>query len=330
MNIVITGGAGFVGSHLAGHLIAQGHRVHVVDDLSTGRKENLAHLPADRLTLTECAVADLPADGSWADGVDQVYHLAAAVGVKLIVDEPVKSIENNVMEAVRVFRAAADRHIPTLLTSSSEVYGKTGRVPFGEDDDVTYGATVYSRWSYAMAKALDEHLALAHHGFDGLPAVVVRLFNTVGPGQVGQYGMVIPRFIEKALANEPIDVYGDGRQSRCFCHVGDVVDALPRLLAEPACAGRVFNLGSDEEVSIDGLADRVIEGTGSTGGKRYVPYEKAYATRFDDLQRRVPDLTRVRQAIGFEPSKKLDAILKELIELRRNGAPFASNKAGHA
>jgi UDP-glucose 4-epimerase len=326
-SVLITGGAGFIGSHLAELLLGQGCAVHIVDDLSTGRRENIAHLLGDRCRLTVSKVADLPGDLAWAEGVDEIYHLAAAVGVKLIVDDPVGCIETNLLDTIKVLRAAAPRRIPILITSSSEVYGKSDRVPFGEDDDVTYGSTVYSRWSYAMAKALDEHLALAHVASEDLPVVIVRLFNTVGPRQTGRYGMVVPRFIEKALANEPIEIYGSGRQTRCFCHVGDVVPALVRLLARPECYGRVFNLGSDEEVSVEQLADRVIELTGSTGGKRWVDYDQAYQTRFDDLHRRVPDLTRIKRAIGFEPTRDLDAILEELIALARRHRREATRHA---
>ncbi len=320
MHVLITGGAGFIGSHLAESLLARGHRVSLVDDLSTGRRDHVAGLLGERCTLTECRVADLPSDGSWLDGVDQVYHLAAAVGVQLIVDQPVSSIENNVVETAGLLRAAASRGVPTLITSSSEVYGKSTAVPFREDDDVTYGSTMFSRWSYAMTKALDEHLALAHYRTDGLPVVIVRLFNTVGPRQTGQYGMVLPRLVNRAVAGEPIQVYGDGQQTRCFCHVSDVVRALPKLLGRADCHGRVFNLGSDEEWSINAVADRVIELSGSTAGKCHVPYEKAYGTAFDDLRRRVPDLTRVGEAIGYRPTRSLDAILTELIDLARAGS----------
>lgn len=318
MKILITGGAGFVGSHLAELLLSQGHTLRLVDDLSTGRRENIAHLLGPRCSLQVCKVGDLSDDGKWLDDFDQVYHLAAAVGVQLIVDEPVRSIETNVMDTAHLLRAASKRGVPTLITSSSEVYGKSNAVPFSEDDDVVYGSTGYRRWSYAMAKALDEYLALAHHQSDGLPVVLVRLFNTVGPRQVGQYGMVIPRFIENAVNNRPINVYGDGRQSRCFCHVRDVVAAMPRLLAESANWGTVFNLGSDEEITIQALAERVIALTGSNSKIEYVPYDKAYSSRFDDLRRRVPDLGRIQKAIGFKPTHRLDQILQELIDLAQS------------
>lgn len=322
--IAITGGAGFIGSHLAEHLLELGHRVRLLDNLSTGRAANVEHLLGPRCTLERVDVGGLDDEGQWLAGVDELYHLAAAVGVKLVVTEPVASIEHNVLDTARVLRAAARRGVPMLMTSSSEVYGKSDRVPFREDDDAIYGATKYSRWSYALAKALGEQLALAHHAQDGLSVVVVRLFNTVGPRQVGQYGMVLPRFIQKAVSNEPIEVYGDGKQTRCFCHVRDVVEAMPRLVAEPACRGEVFNLGSDEEVSIERLAERVIELSGSTAGVRHVPYEQAYAGPFDDPRRRVPDLHKIQQTIGFRPTRTLDKIIEELIGQTSNSARRAS------
>jgi UDP-glucose 4-epimerase len=317
MNILITGGAGFIGSHLARHLLAGGHSVHLLDDLSTGRAENVRGLLGDRCVLQRQRVGEALSNFAWLRRFDQIYHLAAAVGVQLIVDDPVYTIETNVLETARVFQAAAAFDIPVLITSSSEVYGKSEKVPFREDDDVVYGSTVFSRWSYAATKALDEYLALAHHRKEGLGVVIVRLFNTVGPGQVGQYGMVVPRFVDKALRNEPIEIYGDGKQSRCFCHVADIIEALPKLLGNEACHGRVFNLGSDQEVTVDHLAERVIHLAGSTSTKRYIPYDQAYGSRFDDLRRRVPDLSRVRQAIGYHPTRTLDQILTELIELAR-------------
>ncbi|MBI1367363.1 MAG: NAD-dependent epimerase/dehydratase family protein [Planctomycetes bacterium] len=316
--MLITGGAGFIGSHLTRHLLSQGHRVHLLDNLSTGRRANVAPLLNDQCTLQVQSVGEAFEHLAWLREFDVIYHLAAAVGVQLIVDDPVRTIETNVLETARVLQGAAAFGIPVLITSSSEVYGKSAKVPFSEDDDVTYGATIYSRWSYAATKALDEYLGLAYAKEYGLGVVIVRLFNTVGPGQLGQYGMVLPRFIEWAIDNKPIDIYGDGRQSRCFSHVQDVVEAFPKLLAEPACHGRVYNLGSDQEVTIDALADRVIALTGSTAGKRYIPYEKAYGQAFDDLRRRVPDLKRIREAIGFEPRRKLDQILTEWIEQARH------------
>ena len=317
MRTLITGGAGFIGSHLARLLLSRGDELILLDDLSTGRKENIAPLLGPRCSFRHQRVGDAFADPDALAGFDRVYHLAAAVGVQLIVKDPVHTIETNVMDTALVLRAATKQNIPVLVTSSSEVYGKSEKVPFHEDDDVVYGSTIFSRWSYAVSKAVDEFLALAHHRADKLPTVVVRLFNTVGPRQVGRYGMVVPRFVERGVAGQPIEVYGDGKQSRCFCHVSDVVGAMPKLLDDPRCHGRVFNLGSDQEVTINQLADRVIQLTGSTGGKKYLPYDEAYGEKFDDLRRRVPDLSRIHEAIGYKPTRTLDEILNELITLER-------------
>lgn len=328
MRILITGGAGFIGSHLARRLLADGHELVLVDDLSTGRRDNVAELLGERCELRCQRVGEALADDAWMQSIDAIYHLAAAVGVQLIVDEPVHTIETNVLETSAVLRSAARFGTPVLLTSSSEVYGKSSRVPFSEDDDVVYGATCYNRWSYAATKAIDEYLALNYHKTHELPVVIVRLFNTIGPGQIGRYGMVVPRFIERALADKPIEIYGDGQQTRCFCHVSDVVGAMVRLLSTPACCGRVYNLGSDEEVTIDELADRIIALTGSSAGKRYVDYQTAYGAAFDDLRRRVPDLDRIRQAIGFEPTCTLDQMLRQLIDAARDQA--SSSEVHHA
>lgn len=317
MNILITGGAGFIGSHLSRLLLDQGHTLHLLDNLSTGRRENVAELLGDRCRLQVQTVGEAFADFNWLAQFDQIYHLAAAVGVKLIVDDPVHTIETNVLETARVLQGAAAFGVPVLITSSSEVYGKSDRVPFSEEDDVIYGPTVFSRWSYAATKAIDEYLAMAYHRQFELGTVVVRLFNTVGPRQVGNYGMVIPRFVAAAVAGDPISVYGDGEQSRCFTHVGDVVAAMPKLLAKTDCHGRVFNLGSDREISIADLAKRVIELAESKSEIVYVPYEEAYTQKFEDLRRRIPNLSRIREAIDYAPTRDLDAILTELIALAR-------------
>lgn len=313
---LVTGGAGFIGSHLTDLLLASGAAVTVVDDLSTGRRENLptAH---PRLRFIE---ADLShALGAFGPGerFDEVYHLAAAVGVRLVVDDPVRCIETNVHGTADLLRFAVAHGpdggpAPTLIASSSEVYGKAEKSPFSEDDDVVYGATTRSRWSYACSKAIDEYLALAYHAKRGMPVVVARFFNTVGPRQVGSYGMVLPNFVAAALAGEDLPVHGDGRQTRCFCDVRDVAAALPRLLREPACAGRVFNVGSERSISIGDLADLVIATTGSRSGKRLIPYDKAYSSGFEDLRRREPDLRRIRAAIGFSPSVSLEQTIRDI------------------
>jgi UDP-glucose 4-epimerase len=318
--ILITGGAGFIGSHLAERLLADGHHVVALDDLSTGRRDNIAHLLArggPGFRLVRDSVENEATVNTLMSEVDVVYHLASAVGVQLIVDQPVRTIRTTI-HGTEVVLDAADRWgRPVLITSSSEVYGKGARVPFSEDDDVVMGPTRASRWCYAYSKGIDEFLGLAYHKESGLPVTIVRLFNTVGPRQVGMYGMVLPRFVEAAVRGENLQVYGDGKQTRCFCHVSDVVDAMTRMTSDEkraSCAGRVFNLGGDEEVSIEELARRVIRITGSRSDVEHVPYERAYGQKFDDLPRRVPDLSRIRSAIGFQPRHTLDEIIKSVFD----------------
>jgi UDP-glucose 4-epimerase len=315
---LVTGGAGFVGSHLTEHLLARGDQVTVIDNLSTGRKLNLG---ADhpRLRFIESTVTRaLDAFGP-GERFDEIYHLAAAVGVQLVLEDPIGSIETNVEQTAAVFRFSRT-HGPgggpaaILVTSSSEVYGKPTSDVFCEDDDVIYGPTTALRWSYAQTKAIDEYLALAHHARNGVPAVVVRLFNTVGPRQVGSYGMVLPRFVAAALRDESLQVFGDGQQSRCFCDVRDVVEVLPRLLAAPACYGRVFNVGSNEPISIRALAELVIQTLGSTSAIDQVPYREAYPDGFEDLRHRRPSLERVREAVGFEPKISLRETIRDLAQ----------------
>jgi len=315
---LITGGAGFIGSHLAQRLIEAGHTVIVIDDLSTGRFANIAPLKDhDRFEYHIDTISNERLLAELVDQADWVFHLAAAVGVMLIVERPVESIETNIHGTELVLKMAAKKNKRVLITSSSEVYGKGAKVPFSEEDDCVLGPTTKARWSYACSKAIDEYLALAYHREKGMPAIVVRLFNTVGPRQVGRYGMVVPRFIRQALSGEPITVYGDGRQSRCFCHVADTVTALLDLMQSDRAPGEVFNVGSDEEITIQALAERVRDRVGDGAEIIHVPYDEAYETGFEDLRRRTPDLTKIREFVGFRPSRDLDAILTEMIAWMR-------------
>lgn len=309
---LVTGGAGFIGSHLVERLVARGDDVIVLDDLSTGRIENLdATLHAVR--LIEADVRDVEAVLEDAEPFDEVYHLAAAVGVELVLAEPIRAIETNVDGTAAVLRYADAHGSPAVLVaSSSEVYGRPGAHTFSEDDDVLYGPTEITRWSYACAKAIDEYLALGYHARRGLPAVVARFFNTIGPRQLGDYGMVVPRFVRAAVAGRPLRVFGDGSQSRCFCDVRDVVDVLPRMLAEPECHGRVFNVGSDESVTIAQLAERIIARTESASAVELVPYDEAYPAGFEDLPHRRPDLSRIRAAPGFAPTRSLEQTIDDI------------------
>lgn len=312
--ILVTGGAGFIGSHLVDHLLEARAKIVVVDDLSTGSLANLeaaSRTAGDRLEVREGRVSEvLPTlDEREFAGC---FHLAAAVGVKLVVDEPIRTIETNVHETSAVLEFARRGGVPTLVASTSEVYGKGTRTPFAEDDDVIYGPTTMTRWSYACSKAIDEYLALAHHRQGLAPTVVVRFFNTVGPRQSGEYGMVLPRFIAAAMAGSPIEVHGDGRQARCFCDVRDVVPALPRLLADSSCHGRVFNLGRDDSIEIGELAKTVRDRLKSSSGIRNVSYAEVFDSGFEDLRIRQPDLTRIRSAIGFEPEIGLDRTIDDI------------------
>ena len=316
---LVTGGAGFIGSHLVERLVARGDGVTVVDNLSTGCRDNLRAVE-DRVELIEASVSDgLPALGG-DRGFDEVYHLAAAVGVELVLADPIGSIRTNIRETDAVLEfSRAGGNIPTLIASSSEVYGKPGASVFSEDDDLLLGPTTVTRWSYAHTKAIDEHLALAYHRQHGLGAVVCRFFNTVGPRQVGHYGMVVPRFVGAALENRPLRVFGDGSQSRCFCDGRDVASVLPDLLGNAACHGRVFNVGSDHPTPIGELAELVIETLGSDSGVELVPYDDAYPSGFEDLRHRKPDLARIREAVGFEPVYSLEQTIRDLGEQIRSG-----------
>ncbi|MCA9297084.1 MAG: NAD-dependent epimerase/dehydratase family protein, partial [Phycisphaerales bacterium] len=315
-----TGGAGFIGSHLVEHLLARGDDVVVVDNLSTGHAGNLRHLHGAPLTVIESTVGDaLPSFG--VDEFDEIYHLAAAVGVRLVIEQPIHTIETNVHETSAILRYATAGRIRTLIASSSEVYGKGTRTPFREDDDVLYGPTIYSRWSYACSKAIDEYLALAYARQHGLPAVVARFFNTVGPRQIGTYGMVLPRFVDAALAGDPLTVHGDGRQSRCFCDVRDVVRVLPELLGDDRAVGNVFNVGNDESIEIIDLAKRVISVLDSTSDIHFVPYDDAFGADFDDLRVRQPDLTKLRSITGFRIRHGLDDTIRDLARERTTSSP---------
>lgn len=318
MRYLVTGGAGFIGSHLVERLVHDGHQVIVLDDLSTGRESNLsavAHNP--NVQFLRGSVTNEPTVIAAVEQCEAVFHLAAAVGVRLVAEQPVHTIRTTIHGTEVVLDACCRFSRPVLITSSSEVYGKGSRVPFSEDDDVVIGPTQHSRWCYAYSKGIDEFLALAYYKQFGLPVIIVRLFNTVGPRQVGMYGMVLPRFVQAALAGQPLEVYGDGNQTRCFCHVIDVVDALIRLMNTPAAVGGVFNLGSDQEITINDLARRVIELTGSRSKIVHVPYEQAYGQRFDDLRRRVPRLDRIRAVIGFSPRYNLDQIIQAVVAEQR-------------
>jgi UDP-glucose 4-epimerase len=314
---IITGGAGFIGSHLAAALLEADRHVVLIDSLSTGRRENVAPLLGPRCELIVGEAGRVIHQPQVLEGADEIYHLAAAVGVRLITDDPAAMIHNNVEETVAVLNAAQLADAAVLITSSSEVYGKCPVLPLREDMDLVFGPTTASRWSYGLSKAIDEHLAIDLARRSGLKSVVVRLFNTIGPRQRGRYGMVVPRFVAWAVGNQPIQIYGDGRQTRSFCDVRDTVAAMTRLLASPACHGQVFNLGSDQPITIEELADLVIEASGSTAGKRHVPYEAIYGEGFEDPPQRQPDIAKVRDAIGFDPSIPLRQTLDELISRAR-------------
>jgi UDP-glucose 4-epimerase len=318
--VLVTGGAGFIGSHLVERLMARGDRVTVVDNLSTGRRGNLPEShPFLRFIEADLAEA-LRAFGK-GEAFEEIYHLAAAVGVKLIVDEPIRSIDTNIEQTAELFRFAASRATrpQVLIASSSEVYGKASKSPFAEDDDVVYGPTTVARWSYACSKAIDEYLAIAYHRQVGLASVVVRFFNTVGPRQVGTYGMVLPRFVGAALAGQDLVIHGDGTQTRCFGDVRDVSGALPLLLANAKCHGRVFNLGSDRPISIADLAALVVRVLGSSSKVRRIPYDEAYGPGFEDLRQRQPDLARVREAIAFRALTPLEQTIRDIADTMRRG-----------
>ncbi len=315
MRALITGGAGFIGSHLAERLLKNSDEVIIIDNLSTGRLENIqGFAPHERLEFVRGDIRDSTLVQLLTSRCDVVFHLAAAVGVQLIADDPVHTIMTNIGGTEVVLEAANKFGRRILLASSSEVYGKSENVPFGEDDDFVLGGTAYSRWAYACSKAIDEFLGQAFYQQYGLGVVSARFFNTIGPRQTGRYGMVVPRFVQWALKDEPLQIYGTGRQTRCFCYIEDLVDAVVALMRCEQAAGRVFNVGCSEEITIEALADKVIEVTGSRSRKEFIPYDVAYGRPIEDMMRRVPSLERIRETIGWQPKTSLDQTLQIIVE----------------
>ena len=329
MQALITGGAGFVGSHLAEKLLSEGYRVTILDDLSTGSMANISHLknePKFHYVIDSIMNRRLLAE--LVDECDIVFHLAAAVGVRLIVESPVRTLHTNVHGTEVILDAATKKKKKVLVVSTSEVYGKSTKIPFSENDDLVIGPSTCGRWSYACSKAMDEFLALSYQNEKKLPVVVVRLFNTVGPRQIGTYGMVLPRFVSAAIEGRPITIYGDGNQSRCFGWVGDVVSALVRLGEFDAAVGNIFNIGSDEEVTINGLAKVVKEITGSHSPVVHISYDEAYGKNFEDMYKRVPDITRIKAAIGYAPTKCLREIVQAVADYLAPQERLSSIKTG--
>jgi len=318
MKNLITGGAGFIGSHLAEHLLDHGKRVIVLDDLSTGSIENIEHLKENpRFSYVIDSISNRHVMTELVDKADTIFHLAAAVGMRLVAENPVKTIETNIYGTELLLSLAAVKKKKVVIASSSEVYGKSQKSPFSEDDDMVFGATKKWRWSYACSKAIDEYLALSYWKEKGLPVVIARLFNTVGPRQVGHYGMVLPRFVEQALDGGPITVYDNGNQTRCFCYVMDAVKALTKLASEENATGEVFNIGSQEEVTINELAERVRSLVNPNAEIIHIPYEEAYGEGYEDLRARVPDVSKAKEAIGFETTMNLDATISKVLEYFR-------------
>jgi UDP-glucose 4-epimerase len=319
MKVFITGGAGFIGSHLSERLLDRGDKVIILDDLSTGQMDNIGHLVGrPGFEHRVGSALDTALVGELVDRADVTVHLAAAVGVRLIVERPVHTIETNVRGTEVVLGAAAKKQKLVVLASTSEVYGKGIKIPFSEDDDLKLGPTLHSRWAYACSKALDEWLALAYWHEKKVPVIVSRFFNTVGPRQTGRYGMVLPNFVAQALAGEPIKVFGSGEQSRCFGHVYDAVEAVIRLIDTPAAVGQVFNVGTDREVTINQLAEMVREASGSQSPIVHIPYSEAYAVGFEDLERRVPDTRKLETVAGYKFSRTLEQIITDVVEEQRS------------
>lgn len=318
MNVLITGGAGFIGSHLAEAMLTAGHSVIIVDDLSTGSLDNIAAMRGRKeFQFVRDSVCNSETIAPLVDRCDVVFHLAAAVGVQLIVDNPVRTLETNIHGSEVVLDLANKFGRKILVASTSEVYGKNTKVPFNEDDDTTLGSTRFTRWSYACSKMVDEFLALAYHDQYGLETIVCRFFNTIGPRQTGQYGMVVPRFVRRALTGEPIEIYGTGKQSRCFCNVADVVDALTKLIECPDAVGEVINIGTVDSITIEDLADKIVGMIGSKSPKRRLSYEEAYGRPFDDMLIRQPDLTKIKGLIGFQPKYSLEQTLQQVINFEK-------------
>ena len=325
-SVLITGGAGFIGSHLAEKLLTMGDRVFVLDNLSTGRIENIKHLisrnvsrstPGSDFTFKKGDVLNKALVKRCASGVDEIYHLAAAVGVKTVMEKPLESLILNMKGTENVLEAAEGRKIPVLLPSTSEIYGKNTNTPFSEKDDRLYGPVHNYRWGYAFSKGVDEFLGLAYFRERGVPVRIVRLFNVVGPRQSGEYGMVVPRFIKSAILGEPLVIHGTGNQTRCFGDVADVADALIKIMRHVRSAGEVYNLGSDREISINDLAKKVIKLTGSKSNIKHISYKKAYGDGFEDMQRRKPDLSKIKKLIGYNPKNILDDVIKKIIKYER-------------
>jgi UDP-glucose 4-epimerase len=320
MKFLITGGAGFIGSHLAEKLLDEGHDVYVIDDLSTGSIENIEHLKQRKgFTYIIDTIMNPPLLAELVDKCDIVFHLAAAVGVMLIVESPVRTIETNVKGTEEVLKHANKKKKKIIIASTSEVYGKSTQKLFSEDGDLVFGPTTKGRWSYACSKAIDEFLGLAYWKEKGLPVVIVRFFNIVGPRQTGRYGMVIPRFVKQALQNKPVTIFGDGKQSRCFAHVHDAVKALIKLSQTDELVGQIVNLGNDEEVTIEDLAGKIKALTESNSEIKYISYDEAYEEGFEDMKKRVPDLSKIKKLIGYKPEHSLDNIINDVISYYKNG-----------